>query len=258
MGRYKYKKMSNRNQGYVALSEPTSPTTASFGYPNTRENQGSYLKLHLMMMIEDFKNNINNSLKEIQENTSKQVEALKEETQKSPKELQKNTTKQVKELNKTIWDLKLDIETKRKSQTETNLEIENLGKKSGTVDASITNRIQEIEERILGAEDTIENIDTIVKENAKCKKLITQNPGNSGYNEKTKLKDNRYRRAQRFPTLRASKCLQKIIEENFPNLKKEMPMNIQEAYRTPNRLDQKRNSSHHITKHQMHKTKKEY
>jgi len=38
----------------------------------------------------------------------------------------------------------------------------------------------------------------------------------------------------------------KIIEENFPNLKKEMPMNIQEAYRTPNRLDQKRNSSLHI------------
>jgi hypothetical protein len=35
----------------------------------------------------------------------------------------------------------------------------------------------------------------------------------------------------------------KIIEENFPNIKKEMPMNIQEAYRTPNRLDQKRNSS---------------
>jgi hypothetical protein len=29
----------------------------------------------------------------------------------------------------------------------------------------------------------------------------------------------------------------KIIEENFSNLKKEMPMNIQEAYRTPNRLD---------------------
>jgi hypothetical protein len=38
----------------------------------------------------------------------------------------------------------------------------------------------------------------------------------------------------------------KIIEENFPNLKKEMLINIQEAYRTPNRLDQKRNSSNHI------------
>jgi hypothetical protein len=37
-----------------------------------------------------------------------------------------------------------------------------------------------------------------------------------------------------------------IIEENFPNLTREMPMNIQEAYRTPNRLNQKRNSSCHI------------
>ena len=35
--------------------------------------------------------------------------------------------------------------------------------------------MQEIEERISGAEDTIENIDTTVKENAKCKKILTQN-----------------------------------------------------------------------------------
>jgi hypothetical protein len=32
----------------------------------------------------------------------------------------------------------------------------------------------------------------------------------------------------------------KIIDENFPKLKKEMPMNIQETYRTPNSLDQKK------------------
>jgi len=32
----------------------------------------------------------------------------------------------------------------------------------------------------------------------------------------------------------------KIIEETSPNLKKEMPIYIQEAYRTPNRLDQKK------------------
>ena len=58
------------------------------------------------MMIEDFKKNIYNSLKEIQENTSKQVEALKEDTQKSLKELKENTTKQVKTLKKTIRNLK--------------------------------------------------------------------------------------------------------------------------------------------------------
>ena len=38
----------------------------------------------------------------------------------------------------------------------------------------------------------------------------------------------------------------KIIEEIFPNLKKEMSTNIQEAYRKPNRLDQNRNSLCHV------------
>jgi hypothetical protein len=38
----------------------------------------------------------------------------------------------------------------------------------------------------------------------------------------------------------------RVIDESFPSLKKEMPMNIQEAYRTTNRLNQKRNSSCHI------------
>jgi hypothetical protein len=46
------------------------------------------LKSLLIMMMEDYKKEINSSLKEIQENTSKQV----------------------KELNKTIQDLKMEVE----------------------------------------------------------------------------------------------------------------------------------------------------
>ena len=42
------------------------------------------------------------------------------------------------------------------------------------------------------------------------------------------------------------KMFNKIVQENFPNLKKEMTINIKEGYRTPNRLDEKRKSSHHI------------
>ena len=63
-----------------------------------------------MMMMEDSKKDINNSLKEIQENTGKQLESLKGETQKSHKELQENTTKEVKELNKIFQDLKMETE----------------------------------------------------------------------------------------------------------------------------------------------------
>ena len=101
-----------------------------------------------MMMVEDIKKGFNNSLKEIQENTVKEVEVLKE--------IQENTTKRVIELNKTIPYLKREVETIRKTPNETALEVETLGKKSGTIDASISNRIQEMEERISGAEDSIE------------------------------------------------------------------------------------------------------
>jgi hypothetical protein len=41
-------------------------------------------------------------------------------------------------MNKTIQDLKIEIKTIKKSQRQTTLEIENLGEKSGVIDASIT------------------------------------------------------------------------------------------------------------------------
>jgi predicted ribosome quality control (RQC) complex YloA/Tae2 family protein len=127
------------------------------------------------------------------------------------------------------------------------LEIESLGKKSGTIDASISNRIQEMKERISGAEDSIENMDTTIKENAKFRKILIQNI--------QEIQD-----TMRRPNLRIigedenedfqlkgpGNIFNKVIEENFQNLKKEMPMIIQEAYRSPNRLDQKRNSFQHI------------
>jgi hypothetical protein len=54
--------MSNRNQGYLAASEPSSPNRANPGYVNTPEKQDSDLKSHLKMIIEDFKKDIHNSL----------------------------------------------------------------------------------------------------------------------------------------------------------------------------------------------------
>ena len=71
----------------MASSEPNSPTKASPGYTIIPEQQDMDLKSLPMMMMEDFKKEINNSLKKIQGNTGKQLEALKEETQKSLKEL---------------------------------------------------------------------------------------------------------------------------------------------------------------------------
>jgi predicted nucleic acid-binding Zn-ribbon protein len=66
------------------------------------------------------------------------------------------------ELNKIIQDLKKEVETMNKTQSEKTLEIETLGKKSGAIDASISNRMQEME-------------------------------GNPGHNEKTKPMNSRSR-----------------------------------------------------------------
>jgi hypothetical protein len=104
-----------------------------------------------------------------------------------------------------------------------------------------------MEEKISGALDSIENIGTTIKENTKCKKILTENI--------QEIQD-----AMRRPILQIigvdenkdfqfkgpANIFNKIIEKNFPNLKKGMPMNIQETYRTPNTLDQKRNSSQNI------------
>ena len=83
----------------MASSEPNTPAIASTGYTFAPEKEDMYLKSLLMTMIENFKKEINNSLKEIQENTSNQV----------------------KELNKTIQDLKIEVKTIKKSQRETTL-----------------------------------------------------------------------------------------------------------------------------------------
>jgi hypothetical protein len=69
----KHKNRSNRNQGYLASSEPNSPTIASPGYTITPEKQDMDLKSLHMIKMQDYKKKIKNSLKEIQENTSKQV-----------------------------------------------------------------------------------------------------------------------------------------------------------------------------------------
>ena len=68
MARGKLKIISDRLQYNLAPPEPSSLTPASPRYPNMPEKQDNDLKSHLMKMIEAFKEDINNSLKEIQEN----------------------------------------------------------------------------------------------------------------------------------------------------------------------------------------------
>jgi septal ring factor EnvC (AmiA/AmiB activator) len=124
MAKCRLKNLTNRNQDHSASSESSTPTSASPGYPNTPEKLDPDLKAYLMMMVEDIKKNFNNSLKEIQENNAKELQVLKEKQENTTKQVeflkekQENTSKQVMEMNKTIQDLKREVDTIKKNQSE--------------------------------------------------------------------------------------------------------------------------------------------
>ena len=63
MAKGKRKNITKRNQDHSPSSEPSTPTSASPGHPNTPEKQDSDLKSYLMMLVEDIKKGFNNSKK---------------------------------------------------------------------------------------------------------------------------------------------------------------------------------------------------
>jgi prefoldin subunit 5 len=132
------------------------------------------------------------------------------------------------ELSKTIQDLKREVEKMKKTQRETTLEMENLGKKSGTIDVKISNRIQEIEERISGAEDCIRDHGHNNQTKCKSKNILTQNIHEiQNTMRRLNLRIIGIDENEDFQVKRPVNIFNKIIEENFPNLKKEIPINIQ-------------------------------
>ena len=91
--------------------------------------------------------------------------------------------------------------------------------------------------KISDTKDSIENMGTTIKENAKCKTILTQNiQENQDLIRRLNLLIIVVDEKEDFQIKGPANIFNKIIEEKFPNLKKEMPMNTQEAYRTPNRL----------------------
>ena len=87
------------------------------------------------------------------------------------KSLKENQEKAMKHMKETIQDLKTEIDTIKKTQAEGIIETEIMRKLTGTTNASMNSRMQEMEERISSTEDTIEEIkDSSVKENIKSNK----------------------------------------------------------------------------------------
>jgi hypothetical protein len=83
-------------------------------------------------------------------------------------------------------------------------------------------------------------MDTTINGNAKYNKILTQNIQEiQDTMRRTNLRIIGIDENEDFQLKGSANTFNKIIEESFPNLKKEMPMSIKETYRTPNRLTRK-------------------
>jgi hypothetical protein len=104
-----------------------------------------------------------------------------------------------------------------------------------------------MEERMPSIKDTIEDINTSVKEDTMSKKFLMENTQNLW--DTMKILNLRIigTEEDEYHLFKGPEYIfNNTIGENFSILKKELAINVQRSYRKPNRLYQKRNLSHNI------------
>jgi chromosome segregation ATPase len=151
------------------------------------------------------------------------------------------TTQNIKEeLNKDMENLR------KKNQTEI-LEIKSHFSQTKITVEGHSSRLEQVEDRILELEDKIEITE-------KTEEILVRQLKSYERNMQ-ELRDSIKRPKLRIMGLKEGEEVQakgihnifnKIITEKFPNLKKVLPVQVQEVSRIPNSLDQTRNSPWHI------------
>jgi hypothetical protein len=60
MAKGRHKNLTNRNQDHSPSSEPSTPNSASPGFPDTTKKQDLDLKSYFIMLVDDIKKDFNN------------------------------------------------------------------------------------------------------------------------------------------------------------------------------------------------------
>lgn len=135
---------------------------------------------------------------------------------KSHKETHENTNKWKKGVNKPVQNLKLQIETINKTQTEGNLEMKIVGSQTRTLEESITDRKQQMEERMSGTEVMKEEMDPL-----SMKILNVQNTGQKIFrisrNTKKRTNLRRGREEGQETRVKDTEAFSTKSQKNFPD-----------------------------------------
>jgi chromosome segregation ATPase len=213
-------------------------------------------------MLQDMVNqNVHEALKKFQEDknkeyekTQKQINEIIESLNKSQTETETTTNRKMNELRSKIDNIKEEVihdkENLRK-KNETEIQSKTEGQSSRIEQTE--NRISELEDE-MAIKGTTEEL--LVKQLKTCEKKMQE------LTDSIKIPNLRIMGIEEGEEVQATgmhNIFNKIITENFPNLKKAIPIQVQKASRTPNRPDQNRATPRHIIiKKQVQRLEKDY
>jgi phosphatidate phosphatase PAH1 len=127
-------------------------------------------------------------------------------------------------------------------------DMENLRKKNET---EIQNTMEGHSSKLEQAEDRIAKLEDEMQIKAKTEELLvkqlkTCERNMQEHTDSIKRPNLRVMDIEEGEEVKAKEICKKIITENSPNLEKTIPIQVQEASRTPNRLNQNRTTPQHI------------
>jgi membrane-associated HD superfamily phosphohydrolase len=205
--------------------------------------------------------NVQETLKKFQDNKNREFEKAQKQIKETIEALYKQQSETKSTINKEISELMMKIDNIKEKVTH---DMENLRKKNKT---EMQNKVECHSSRQDQAEDRISVLkdEMLIKgktEELLVRQLKTCERSMQEFNDSIKRPNLRImgiEEGKEVQTKGIRNIFNKIITENFPNLEKTMPIQVQEAYGTPNRLDQNRTTPRHIIiKQQAQSIEKEY
>jgi uncharacterized phage infection (PIP) family protein YhgE len=199
----------------------------------------------IQMILDRVKQNVQETLKKAQDNKNREFERAKEEIKETIEALYKHQSETENTMNKQINEIRTKIDNIKEETTQ---DMENLRKKNKT---DLKNKMEGQSSRIEQTEDRISELkdemvikgktkEPLIKQLKTCQKKM-QDLTNSI--KRPNLRIIGIEEGEEVQVKRMCNILKKIIMENFPNLEKDIPIQIQEASRTPNRPDQNRTTT---------------
>jgi chromosome segregation ATPase len=187
--------------------------------------------------------NVQDALKKFEGTKNKEYEKTQKQINELIEALNKHQSETENMINTEIKELKVNRENIKEEVTH---DMENLRKKNQTQTQNTveghSSKLEQMEDRISELKDKIEIKDKteelLVKQLKTCERNIQEVTDSI---KRPNLRIMGTEEGKEVLAKRIQNTFNKIITENFPNLEKVMPIQLQEASRTPNRLDKKKN-----------------